>query len=220
MRPIRTLVLATVILGTIAPVLAHATSPASDDTTSQAPRAPGQAARPAQPARPADAVAPPADYLIGPDDVLAVLFWREKDLSVDSIAVRPDGKITLPLINDIQAAGLTPDQLREAVQKAAAQYVEEPNATIVIKTINSRRVFVTGMVNKPGPYPLGGPTTVLQALALAGGIQEFAKKDKITVLRSEQGKTSVYKFNYKDVTTGKKLEQNIVLKPGDTVVVP
>ncbi len=183
----------------------------------------GQAARPAGQAAAATApdqgVTPPADYVIGPDDVLAVLFWREKDLSAE-VVVRPDGMITLPLVNDVQAAGLTPDQLRDRVQEAASKFVEDPNATVVVKQINSRRFFVTGMVNKPGPYPLTGPTTALQAIATAGGLLEFAKQDRIVIMRNEGGKTTTFKFNYKDIARGRNLQQNIELKPGDTIIVP
>jgi len=178
-------------------------------------------ARPAAGAEPVvpGAVVPPAGYVIGADDVLAVLFWREKDLSAD-VAVRPDGKITLPLLNDVEAAGLTPEQLRDRLSKAASQYVEDPNVTVVVKAINSRKVFITGNIAKPGPYPLSGPTTVLQLLAMAGGVHEFAKIDRILIMRTENGKPVAHKFNYKDVAEGKKLSQNIELQPGDTVVVP
>jgi polysaccharide export outer membrane protein len=176
-------------------------------------------AKPAGPALAPQGVTPPAGYVIGPDDVLAVLFWREKDLSAE-VAVRPDGMITLPVVNELLAAGLTPEQLRAAITQAAAKYVEEPNVTVVIKQINSRKFYITGQVGKPGPYPLTGPTTVLQAIAVAGGLADFAKKDEIIVMRTAGGKTETFKFNYKDVSKGKKLEQNIELRPGDTVVVP
>ena len=161
----------------------------------------------------------PADYVIGPDDNLDVIFWRDKDMSA-LVSVRPDGRITLPLLNDIQAAGLTPDQLRTAVMAAATKFVEDPNVTVVVKVINSRKVFVTGMVAKPGPYPLMGPTTVMQALSVAGGIQEFADSKNILIMRNENGRPVAYRFNYKEVLKRKNLKQNIELKPGDTVVVP
>jgi polysaccharide export outer membrane protein len=163
--------------------------------------------------------ATPAGYVIGPEDVLSVLFWREKDLSAD-VAVRPDGKISLPLINDLDAAGLTPDQLREKITKEATKYIEDPNVTVVVKQINSRKVFITGMVAKPGPYPLIAPTTVIQLIAMAGGLQEFADGKNIVIMRTEQGKQVSYRFNYKEVVQRKKLDQNIELKPGDTIVVP
>ena len=162
---------------------------------------------------------PPPGYLIGPDDVLGVVFWEMPNHGGDVI-VRPDGKITLPLINDVQAAGLTPEQLREAIVKESARFIREPDVTVVVKQINSLKVYITGQVNKPGTYPLTTPTTVLQVLALAGGVGDFAKKDRVVVMRTENGQTRSFKFNYKDVIQGKKLEQNILLKPGDTVVVP
>lgn len=180
--------------------------------------APPAAPAPETPAIPAG-VTPPPGYVIGPEDVLAILFWREKDLSAE-VAVRPDGMITLPLVNDLQAAGLTPDQLRLKVAEAAGRFVEDPNVTVVVKQINSRKVFVTGQVAKPGTYPLVGPTTVLQMIATAGGLMDFAKGDRIVIMRTQDGQTETLKFNYKDVMKGKKLEQNIELRPGDTILVP
>ena len=120
--------------------------------------------------------------MIGPEDVLAILFWRDKDMSVET-SVRPDGMITVPLLNDIKAAGLTPEQLREAIEKAAAEYVEDPSVTVAVKQINSRRVFVTGNVAKPGPYPLISATTVLQLISMAGGLTEYADEKGISVMR-------------------------------------
>lgn len=176
-------------------------------------------ARPGAPPPAPVGVATPPGYTIGPDDVLSVLFWREKDLSGD-VVVRPDGLITLPLLNDVQAAGLTPDQLRAKLTEAAAKYVTDPNVTVVVKTINSRRVFITGQVAKAGPYPLAGPTSVLQLIATAGGLQEFAKSDKIVILRNDGGKQVTFRFNYEQVMEQKNLQQNIELRPGDTVLVP
>jgi polysaccharide export outer membrane protein len=164
-------------------------------------------------------VTAPPDYVIGPDDVLSIVFWRDKDMSAD-VGVRPDGKISLPLLNDIQAAGLTPEQLRVNLTAAADKYISDPNVSVVVKAINSRKVFITGQVGKPGPYPLTGSTTVLQMLAMAGGLGEYSKSDRVVVMRTENGKTTSYKFNYKDVTQGKNLQQNIELKPGDTIIVP
>jgi polysaccharide export outer membrane protein len=172
----------------------------------------------ASPALPAG-VTPPPGYVIGPDDQLSVVYWREKDMSAD-VVVRPDGLISLPLLNDVQASGLTPEQLRASITKGATKFVEEPTVSVVVKAINSRKVFITGQVAKPGPYPLGAPTNVLQLITLAGGVAEYADKDKIVVLRNENGKQTTFRFNYKDVTKGKNLAQNIELRPGDTVVVP
>ena len=161
----------------------------------------------------------PTAYVIGPEDVLLIVVWREKDMSAD-VVVRPDGKITLPLLNDLQAAGLTPDQLRQTVEKAASKYVAEPNATVIVKAINSRKVHILGSVGRAGTYPLSGDMTVLQLIALAGGLQEYADAKHITVMRKEDGKDTVLKFNYKDVVRQKNMPQNVQLKPGDTVIVP
>jgi polysaccharide export outer membrane protein len=164
-------------------------------------------------------VTPPSDYVIGSDDVLSIVIWREKDMSSE-VVVRPDGKISLPLLNELQAAGLTPDQLRSSIEKAASKLVAEPNATVIVKTINSRKVSILGNVGKAGTYPLTGDMTVLQLIALAGGLQEYADAKGITVMRKQEGRDVVLKFNYKDVVKGKNLEQNVSLKPGDTVIVP
>ena len=178
------------------------------------------AARPPAPPMTAPATsAAPAGYIIGPEDVLTFNFWREKDLSTE-VTVRPDGRITLPLLNEFEAAGLTPDQLREKVMAVADRYVQDPNLTIIVKTINSRRAYITGMVNKPGPYALMSPTTVVQLIAMAGGLQDYADKKNIVIMRTENGKAVSYRFNYKEVIDRKNLKQNIELKPGDTVIVP
>jgi polysaccharide biosynthesis/export protein len=163
---------------------------------------------------------PPAGYVIGVDDVLSILFWRDKDLSAPEITVRPDGKVTLPLLNDLQAAGLTPEQLRSTVLDAARRYVEDPNPTVIVKEIKSRKVFITGQVEKPGPYPLNGSVTVLQLIATAGGLRDFTDGKNITVMRNRQGKQMMFEFNYQDLLKKKNLFQNIELEPGDTVVVP
>jgi polysaccharide biosynthesis/export protein len=192
---------------------------ASAPIVSAAPQAPRSSAyadvSEAQGAR--DAVA--SDYVIGPEDQLSIVFWREKDLSAD-VVVRSDGKISLPLLNDVQASGLTPEQLRQELMTAAARFVEAPSATVVVKEIASRKAFITGMVVKPGAYALSGRTTVLQLIAMAGGLQEFANAKKIVVLRRENGREIGYRFNYKAVMDQKNPEQNIDLRPGDTVVVP
>ena len=161
----------------------------------------------------------PPGYVIGADDVLSILFWGEKDMSAE-VTVRPDGKVTLPLLNDVQAAGLTPPALRDVIVEAARRYVADPNPTVIVKTINSRKVFITGQVEKPGPYPLNSNTTVLQLVAMAGGVKEFARSKNIMVLRTDGGQQQVFRFNYQEVQFGKNLNQNIELKPGDTVVVP
>ena len=161
----------------------------------------------------------PAGYVVGPEDVLSVVFWRDKEMSAD-VVVRPDGKISLPLLNDVQAAGLTPDQLRAQLADAAGKFVAEPNATVVVKEIHSRKVFITGNVAKAGTYPLSGEMNVLQLIALAGGLAEYADAKNIVVMRKEGDGTHAFKFNYKDVIKQKNVQQNIQLMPGDVVVVP
>ena len=168
----------------------------------------------------ADAASAPAGYLIGPNDVLSVTFWRDKEMNADAVVVRPDGNITLPLLNDIQAAGLTPAQLRDRILTEAQRYLEDPSPTVAVKEIRSRNVFITGQVDKPGPYPLAGPMTVLQLIAMAGGLKEFADGKNIVVMRSENGRQVAYQVDYKQLLKRKNLRQNIDLKPGDTVVVP
>lgn len=167
--------------------------------------------------RPAAPVLPPG-YVIGTDDVLAVVFWRDPDMSGE-VVVRPDGKISLPLLKDIDAAGQTPEQLVATLEKAASKYLSQPNATVIVKDIRSRRVFVVGEVARPGTIPLTGEMDVLQAIAAAGGLLEFANKGNIVVVRKENGRERRFKFNYKEVVKGKKPQQNIILRPGDTVVV-
>lgn len=169
------------------------------------------------PAAPSTVV--PADYVIGPDDILSIVYWRDKEMSAD-VVVRPDGRVTLPLLSDVVAVGLTPEQLRDRIRDEAGKLVEDPNVTVVVKQINSRKVFLTGMVGRPGAYPLSAPMTVLQMLSVAGGVGEFADEKKILIMRTENGKQRAYKFNLKDVKKGKNLQQNIELKPGDTIVVP
>jgi polysaccharide biosynthesis/export protein len=161
----------------------------------------------------------PPDYVIGPLDVLEVLFWRDKELSAEVI-VRPDGRITLPLINEVDAGGLTPEELSTTLTQRARRFVEDPSAVVRVKEINSRKVFIMGEVSKPGTYPLGGPTSILQLIATAGGLTEFADRGGIVLLRTLAGRQERYRFNYKAVVKGKDVKQNLELKTGDTVIVP
>jgi polysaccharide biosynthesis/export protein len=158
----------------------------------------------------------PKGYVIGPEDVLSIVVWREKELSAD-VVVRPDGKVSVPLLNDVQAAGYTPEQLAEIIEKAALKYVTDSDATVIVREIHSRKVFVLGNVAKPGAYPLTSEMNVLQLIASVGGLLEYADKSNIMILRNENGQERRMKFNYKQVIEGKNLQQNILLQPGDTV---
>lgn len=178
-----------------------------------------RAAQPAVPVQAPASVEVAADYVLGPADVLSIVFWGERDLSTEVI-VRPDGKISLPLLNDVVAAGLTPEQLRRRLAESAKRYLEAPVVTVVVKQVNNNRVFVTGQVLRPGPYVLSGPTTVLQVLAMAGGFTEFADRKHVLVTRIDNGAPSAFTFNYDDVIKRRDLSQLVPLKAGDTVVVP
>jgi polysaccharide export outer membrane protein len=160
----------------------------------------------------------PSDYVIGADDMLDVVFWTAKEMS-HQVLVRPDGKISLPLIDDIQAAGLTPEQLAASLKKAAAQYVRDGSATVIVTEIHSRKVYIVGEVSKPGTIALGSEMTVLQALGEAGGFLEGANKGDVTIVRNDAGGERRFKFNYNDVLRGKNVRQNIKLLPGDTILV-
>ena len=158
-------------------------------------------------------------YKIGPQDVLRIDVWKEPDIS-RVVPVRPDGKVTLPLLNDVQAVGLTPEQLANSIATGLKKYITSPQVTVGVTEINSRRVFVTGEVSKPGAYPLLPNMTVLQAITIAGPLTQFAREKKIYVLRMENGRQVKYPFNYKDAVSGKHPEQNILLQGGDQIVVP
>jgi len=159
-----------------------------------------------------------SDYVIGADDTLRISVWKEPDLT-ETLPVRPDGKISMPLLNDIPADGLTPLQLKDSITEKLKKYIADPRVTVVVTAMNSRRIFVTGEVAHTGPMALLPHMTMLQALAQAGFTQ-FANLKAIYLLRTENGKQEKYPFNYKEVIKGNHPEQNIALKPGDTVVVP
>lgn len=159
------------------------------------------------------------NYLIGPQDVLDISIWKEPDLT-RTVPVRPDGQISLPLLNDVQAGGLTPNQLAAEITERLKKYITDPQVTVIVTAINSQRIYVLGEVTRAGAYLLLPGMTVLQALSTAGGFTQFAKVKNIYVLRQENGKQVKYPFNYKDVVNGKKPQQNTLLKAGDTIVVP
>ena len=167
---------------------------------------------------PVPATTDPA-YVIGPEDVLDINVWKEPEMT-RSVPVRPDGKISLPLINDVQAAGSTPQQLAATVTEKLHKFMTDPQVTVIVTAVNSQRVFVVGEVLKAGAFPLLPGMTVLQVLANAGGFTTYANVKKIHVMRMVDGKPTKLPFNYRDVLNGDNPGQNIKLEPGDTVVVP
>lgn len=159
------------------------------------------------------------NYVIGPQDLLDISVWKEPELT-RPVPVRPDGKISMPLLNDVQAAGRTPLQLASDITAGLKKFMTDPQVTVIVTTINSQRVFILGEVNRAGAYPLLPNMTVLQALSSAGGLSIYANLKKIYLLRVEDGKQVKHPFNYKDVLAGKAADQNIIVKAGDTIVVP
>lgn len=157
----------------------------------------------------------PRTYQIGPEDVLLVRVWREPELS-GPLAVRPDGKITLPLIGEVQAGGLTPEQLTKSITDSLSKFINRPEVLVQVQGVNSKKFLVSGEVGRPGTYPLVTPITVMEAIVQAGGLREFANKKKIVVIRG----TERLKFNYSEVIKGKNLSQNVPIQNGDHVVVP
>ena len=159
-------------------------------------------------------------FLIGNDDVLAINVWKEPDIS-RSIPVRSDGKISLPLVGEVQAAGITPLKLEQEIAARLKNYIAEPEVTVIVQQVNSQKFNILGQVNRPGSYPLATSPTVLDAIAVAGGFRDFAKQKAIYVLRQNpDGTQSRMPFNYKDVVKGHNPAQNVKLQPRDTIVVP
>ena len=169
-----------------------------------------------QPAKPA--IDSP-DYSIAPEDVLIIDVWKEPEIS-RTVPVRRDGKISLPLLNDLQAAGLTPTQLSSEIVEKLRATVLHPQVTVIVAQMTSQRIYILGQVNRGGAYPLVPDMTVVQALSIAGGFTPFAKLKKIYVMRAENSENKMFPINYKEVVSGRKPQQNIHLKPGDTIVVP
>jgi len=193
--------------------------PASAQTNTGGP--PAVPERPAAASENSSAKAPAVDpnYVIGPQDMLDVSVWKEAELT-RVVPVRPDGKISLPLLNDVQAAGLTPTQLAAQIAEDLKKFITNPQVTVIVNLTTSQRVYILGEVARPGAYPLLPGMTVLQALSSAGGFTLFANTKKIYVLRQEGAKPQKFFFNYKEVLDGKHPEQNTVLKAGDQIVVP
>jgi polysaccharide export outer membrane protein len=185
------------------------TSASANEVQTPAPAASGAPSRPSK-----------DDYIIGPEDVLAINVWKEPEIS-RSVPVRPDGKISLPLVGDLQASGQTTLKLRDTIADKLKDYISNPEVIVIVQDVKSRSFNIVGRVMKPGSYDLAKPLTVLDAIAMAGGFQDFAKSSKIYVLRRQaDGSRTMLPFNYKTVIKGRGLEQNVELQPGDTVVVP
>ena len=157
----------------------------------------------------------PNTYIIGSEDILRVMVWENPNMS-GPVTVRPDGMITLPLINDLKAGGITPKQLKDLVTKAYEEFIIKPEVMISVMAVNSKFYYISGEVNRPGQYPLVTAKTVMQALTIAGGPREFANKKNILIIRGPKR----YKFNYNDVIKGKNMQQNIYLESGDMINVP
>ena len=164
-------------------------------------------------------VATDPGYTIGPEDVVNIAVWKEPDFTT-TIPVRPDGKISVPLIGDVQASGKTPEVLAAELTTLLKKYVEQPRVTVMVTAVNSRRVFLLGEIIRPGPIVMTPGMTVLQAIAAGGGPSPYANTKKIYVLRNERGSQSKYPFNYKEAIKGNVGSENILLIPGDTIVVP
>jgi len=201
--------LSTLILGWVL-LVSSAWAQAPDKNAS------GSAAKTVEPSA---TLAVDSDYKIGPQDVIRIDVWKEPDIS-RTIPVRPDGKVSVPLLNDVQASGLTAMQLAASLRDGLSKYLNNPQVTVTVSEINSRRVYLTGEVNRPGALPLLPNMTVLQALSSAGGFTQFAKLKSIYIMRTENGKQVKHPFNYKEVVKGNLAEQNILLQPGDVIVIP
>ena len=160
-----------------------------------------------------------SDYRIGPGDLMEVSVWKEPEAS-SQVVVRPDGKISLPLIKDLEVIGKTPMEIEKIVVEKLSPLINSPNVTVTVREIRSKKVYILGEVNRTGSYQITQPTTVLQILTEAGGLRPYAKEKSIYILRIENGRQQKLPFNYKDVVQGKKIEQNIFVQPGDTIVVP
>ena len=186
-----------------------------DSTPQAAPQAAASGAATASKPAPVAAPIDPKAYVIGPEDVISVNVWREPANS-GQFVVRPDGRIAIPLVGEVQAAGLTPARLSESIAQGLQKVMTHPEVTVGVERVNSKKYFIQGEINRPGAYSLAVPTSVLEALVNAGGFRDFANTKKIVILRG----TERLKFNYREVSKGKNMEQNIPLQPGDQIIVP
>ena len=204
-------------------VILAASGPYAQTPEQQPPATPAASTAPGRPASPGQTPVPgpaiPADeYRIGPEDVLDISVWKNAELT-RTVAVRPDGRISVPLLNDIQAANMTPMQLRDVLAKGYSKYVSDAEVSVIVREIHSFKVSVVGLVKNPGRYELRSQATVLEALALAGGLTEFAKKDRIVVFRNDGRRWLRIAFDYNQAIYD-NAEQNFQLRPGDIVIVP
>lgn len=159
------------------------------------------------------------DYIIGIQDVLNIVVWKQPEISV-TVPVRSDGKISIPLVNDIQAAGLTPNQLKDEIAKKLEKYIEEPTVSVIVLTINSLKIVVSGNVNSPGVYTVGGEIRLVEAITRAGGLSIVADPKRILVVRKQSGVEKYYQINYAAILNGEDTKQNILIYPGDSILVP
>ena len=173
----------------------------------------------AQTAEQPDSASLPSLYVIQPNDVLEIHVWKEPELT-RKVLVRPDGRISFPLIQDLQAAGMTPGAIKQEIEQGLKKYIEVPNVTVIVEAIQSYRVFVTGKVAKAGTVMAEKPLTVLQALAMAGGFTDFANPAEMVIIRNTGNGNVLFRFNYPEVIKGKNFNQNMLLKSGDVIVVP
>ncbi len=168
--------------------------------------------------RPINPVLP--DYRIGPGDILQITVWKEPDASVPLAVVRSDGKISVPLLKDITAAGMTPSELERYLTNRLGKLIHDADVTVVVKEIHSEKIYLIGAVKREGPIPMQSSMTVLQAIAQAGGLSDYAKRSKIYVLRRSGSSQVILPFDYTSVIRGQRMEQNITLMPDDTIVIP
>ena len=162
----------------------------------------------------------PEGYRIGAGDILKIDVWKEPEASVDAVVVRADGKISLPLLKEVEIAGLAPPEAEKLLAKKFAKFLVSADVTVIVKAVNSWKVYLVGAVRNVGPIPLVSRMTVLQAIALAGGVNDYAKRKKIYILRTVHGRQMRLPFNYEAVIKGEQIEQNIVVEPEDIIVVP
>ena len=160
------------------------------------------------------------EFRIGPGDVLQIVVWKEAEASLPDVTVRVDGMVSLPYVREVQVAGLTPAQAEQVLTERYARFIKEPDVTVVVKQINSAKIYVIGAVRREGALMVRSSMTVLQALIEAGGLTDYAKRSKIYILRSANGKQTRLPFDYAAVIRGERVEQNIPVQPGDSIVVP